>query len=188
MLRSEERTLFALEPECWFTPGVQCDVFALKIKKKKNNVTGQNDSILVHRIPTLGHFSIALTCNRLWADLLLEDELPEDQDVPVGVALIPSLRRCLAGRSRREHVLRNRETTVCRDLSGSRWTVAQPDVYAAPLGSVFSLPVFLLIVMDYGKEEQSPLRGSPTFDLRKFSSERLHLLAFSVQPYSLLRK
>lgn len=57
-----------------------------------------------------------------------------------------------------------------------------------PLGSIFSLPIFLLIVMDYGKEEQSPLRGSPTFGSRKFSSERPHLLAFSAKLYSLLTK
>lgn len=72
------------------------------------------------------------------------------------------------------------ETRVGSGLFGSSWKVALPDVYTAPLGGVSSLPVFLLIVMDYGKEEQSPLRGSPTFDLRKFSSEWLHLLAFGV--------
>lgn len=79
-------------------------------------------------------------------------------------------------------------TSVCSDLFASPSKVALPDVYTAPPWRIFCLPIFLLIVMDYGKEEQSPLRGSPTFDLRKFSSERLHLLAFSVQPYSLLSK
>lgn len=77
-----------------------------------------------------------------------------------------------------------RETNIGSDLFGSTWKVALPDVYIpappSPPGGIFSLPIFLLLVMDYGKEEQNPLRGSPAFELRKFSSERLHLLAFSV--------
>lgn len=85
-------------------------------------------------------------------------------------------------------VWRAEEPGVGRDLFASPWKVALPDVYTAPPWQIFCLPIFLLIVMDYGKEEQSPLRGSPTFDLRKFSSERFHLLAFSVQPYSLPSK
>lgn len=76
----------------------------------------------------------------------------------------------------------------CSSLCGSAWKVALPDVYTAPPWRHLPAAHLLLIVIDYGKEEQSPLRGSPTFDLRKFSSERLHLLAFSVQPYSLLAK
>lgn len=103
----------------------------------------------------------------------------------VGVVLhLQSLQWCLHGGGHGKHVgWRERPTLAVTSLGlPGRWPCLTFTSLPPPLhpGGIFSLPTLLLLVMDYGKEEQNPLRGSPAFELRKFSSERLHLLAFSV--------